>query len=195
MMLPAAEEQALVARAKAGDRRAFEALVREHAERLYAVILRFCATETDACEVTQRTFVRASDGLSGCSTEQRFFAYLYRLGVDEAHRTARRAADREAADGAVHVRTTGELGGHRGIERDDLGRTLERGMRRLPEIDRAAVVLHDVEGLATAQAAAALGLGEARFKRCLRRGRMALRRAVGDGLPDRGARTATGRRA
>ncbi len=48
-----------MARAKAGDKEAFEVLVRHNADRLYAVVLRFSATEADAEEATQEAFLRA----------------------------------------------------------------------------------------------------------------------------------------
>jgi hypothetical protein len=51
---------------------------------------------------------------------------------------------------------------------------LEQSLRRLPERYRSAVVLRDVEGLSTSEAAEMLGLREAAFKSRLHRGRMAL---------------------
>ncbi len=52
-------DEVFVERAQAGDRRAFEALVRRHADRLYAVVLRFTADAAEAEEVTQEAFLRA----------------------------------------------------------------------------------------------------------------------------------------
>jgi len=60
-------------------------------------------------------------------------------------------------------------------ETDELQATLGRALRELPFDLRAPVVLRDVEGLSTRQAAAILELGEAAFKSRLHRGRMALR--------------------
>ncbi|CAA9492763.1 MAG: hypothetical protein AVDCRST_MAG65-2124 [uncultured Solirubrobacteraceae bacterium] len=45
-------EQALVRRAQAGDTAAYETLVRHNADRLFAVVLRFSASEGDAEEAT-----------------------------------------------------------------------------------------------------------------------------------------------
>ena len=60
-------------------------------------------------------------------------------------------------------------------ERAELGRVLSEALRELPVPLRAAVVLRDVEGLSTREAASVLDLGEAAFKSRLHRGRMALR--------------------
>lgn len=56
---PTEAESVLVARARGGDRDAFEALVRRHGDRLYAVVLRFVADGDEAQEVTQEAFLRA----------------------------------------------------------------------------------------------------------------------------------------
>lgn len=84
------EEKVLVARARAGDRVAFEALVRQHADHLYAVVLRFSAGETDAEEATQEAFVRACRAIGTFRGQSRFFTWLYRIGVNEAKRIAER---------------------------------------------------------------------------------------------------------
>jgi RNA polymerase sigma-70 factor (ECF subfamily) len=55
----AGDERELVERSRAGDRAAFEELVRRHADRLYAVVLRFVADADEAEDVTQEAFLRA----------------------------------------------------------------------------------------------------------------------------------------
>ncbi|MDP8942930.1 MAG: hypothetical protein M3N16_02240 [Actinomycetota bacterium] len=52
------DEADLVRRARAGEREAFEHLVRRYADRLYAVVLRFVADADEAEEITQETFLR-----------------------------------------------------------------------------------------------------------------------------------------
>jgi RNA polymerase sigma-70 factor (ECF subfamily) len=52
---------------------------------------------------------------------------------------------------------------------------LESALRQLPMERRAAVVLRDLEGLSTKDAAMATGVREAAFKSRLHRGRMELR--------------------
>ncbi len=180
--LPPSAEQALVARAQAGDRAAFEALVRDNADRLYAVVLRFSATECDAEEATQEAFVRAWRGLARFRSDSRFFTWLYRIGVNEA----KRIAERGASAGSVvstEERPIDDIGDSgpgpaSRTEQSELRALLEHAIRRLPAKYRAAVVLRDIEGLSTAEAASVLGLREAALKSRLHRGRMALRADV-----------------
>ena len=187
-LLSVAEEQALVSRAKAGDRAAYEALVRHNADRLHAVVLRFCVSETDAEEATQEAFLRAWRNLDRFRGDARFFTWLYRIGVNEA----KRMAERRPSPGtvvSVEERSIDDVADaapqlQRGAEAAELREVLDRGIRRLPEKYRAAVILRDVEGLSTSEAAEVLGLREAAFKSRLHRGRMALRADVAAYLSD-----------
>jgi RNA polymerase sigma-70 factor, ECF subfamily len=55
---------------------------------------------------------------------------------------------------------------------------LEDAVRALPHDYRAPLILRDVEGLSTHDAAEVMELGEAAFKSRLHRARLAVRRAV-----------------
>ena len=55
---------------------------------------------------------------------------------------------------------------------------LERAVRALPREYRAPIVLRDVEGLSTREAAGVMELSEAAFKSRLHRARLAVRRAL-----------------
>jgi RNA polymerase sigma-70 factor, ECF subfamily len=180
---PAKGESALVDRAKAGDREAFEELVRRHAERLYAVVLRFVADAEEAQEVTQDAFLRAWRGIARFEGRSLFFTWLYRIGINEAKRRAgRQPAVRVASlddetvpdtpDWSEAPETRSELG--------DLRRVLEEALRSLPVEYRATIVLRDIEGLTTREAAEIMDVGEAAFKSRLHRARLAVRRAVDD---------------
>ena len=186
--LPRAEEQALVLRSKGGDRTAYEVLVRHNADRLYAVVLRFSASEADAEEATQEAFLRAWRSIDRFRGDARFFTWLYRIGVNEA----KRILERRTAPGTVFsvedepiddIAAEGPEPQSRAESRE-LREVLDEALRRLPEKYRAAVVLRDVEGLSTAEAAEVLGLREAAFKSRLHRGRMALRADVAAYLDD-----------
>ena len=181
-ILSKTEEQALVSRAKAGDQAAYETLVRHNADRLFAVVLRFSATEADAEDATQEAFLRGWRNIHRFRGDARFFTWLYRIGVNEA----KRILERRPAPGSVlsveerpidHVPDQAPRP-HDRSEAVELRAVLEEAIRRLPEAHRAAVVLRDVERLSTAEAAELLGVREAAFKSRLHRGRMRLRADV-----------------
>lgn len=92
------DERALIARAQGGDARAFEELVRRHADRLHDAVRRWGLDEADAQDVAQETFVRAWRSLPGFRVQSQFYTWLYRIGFNE---TQRRLARRPPAE-AVH---------------------------------------------------------------------------------------------
>jgi RNA polymerase sigma-70 factor (ECF subfamily) len=179
---PPPDERALIERARAGDEDAFERIVELHSERVYGALRRFGLGPGDAEEVAQEVFLRAWRGLGRFEGRAQLSTWLYRIAFNEAQR---RLARGEPAP----------LGQTRGGEEDPLdaipdspaeqpdallaGREfeqmLERALAELPLELRAAVVLRDLEGLSTAEAAGAVGVREAAFKSRLHRGRMQLR--------------------
>jgi RNA polymerase sigma-70 factor (ECF subfamily) len=172
-------EEALVARAAEGDMAAFEELVMRNADRLFASLRRFGLDDAEAQEVAQETFLRAWRALPRFERRSRFFTWLYRIGFNEAQR---RLARRPAAGAVVSTeeRPLDELADRRPgpteqAEREELRAALRRALAELPLDLRAPVVLRDIEGLSTREAAAVLDLGEPAFKSRLHRGRMALR--------------------
>ena len=175
-------EEKLVERSRAGDRASFEELVRRYADRLYAVVLRFVADGEEAEEVTQEAFLRAWRGIGRFEGRSRFFTWLYRIGINEAKRRAERrppagtvvSIEEAPIDDAPDWSSAPEPR----AEQADLRLALERAVRALPPDYRAPLVLRDVEGLSTRDAAEVMGLGEAAFKSRLHRARLAVRRAL-----------------
>lgn len=175
-------EQLLIQRAQAGDEAAFAELVRATSERLYAVLLRFTGSPVDAEEAMQEAFLRAWRSIGRFESRARFFTWLYRIAINEAKRLAERRRPRagevsldesplaEAPDWSRSPELVAEQAG--------AIRALERAITELSPDYRAPVVLRDIEGLSTREAAAVLELGEAAFKSRLHRGRMAVRRAL-----------------
>jgi RNA polymerase sigma-70 factor (ECF subfamily) len=180
------EEGALIERARAGDRLAFEELVRRHADRLYAIVLRFLGSDREAEDVTQEAFLRAWRGIGGFKGRSQFYTWLCRIGLNEAKRRAARRpppGKLTPLDGDLRVEVPdySEAPETRAAEAE-LRSALERAVRALDPGYRAPLVLRDVEGLSTAEAAAAMGLGEAAFKSRLHRARLAVREAIDEYL-------------
>jgi RNA polymerase sigma-70 factor (ECF subfamily) len=181
-------DEALVERSQSGDRRAFEELVRRHADRLYSVLLRFTGDPGDAEEATQEAFLRAWRSIARFERRAQFFTWIYRIGINEAKRIGERrppegrvvSSDEDPVEHVADERA----GVAERAEHAELRDALETAIRRLPEVYRLPLVLRDIEGLSTSEAAAVLELGEAAFKSRLHRGRMAVRKEVARYLDD-----------
>jgi RNA polymerase sigma-70 factor (ECF subfamily) len=189
----ATSEPGLIRRARGGDAEAFAELVERHADLVYRALRRFGLEADEAEEVAQEVFLRAWRGLTRFEERSRFSTWLYRIAFNEAQR---RLARRPPARAEVAVGVPGPVPGGVETERNDpiaslpespsvgpearaldreFAQTLERALERLPADWRAAVVLRDIEGLSTQEAADVVGVREAAFKSRLHRGRMQLR--------------------
>ncbi len=183
-MRPASTEQEaeLIDRARDGDRDAFEELVRRHADRLYAVVIRLVADDGEAQEVTQEAFLRAWRSIGRFQGRSQFFTWLYRIGINEAKRRMGRRPPAEffasLDDDPIPEAPDWSEAPQVRLEQSDLRDVLERSIRSLPIPYRAPIILRDVEGLSTREAAEVMELTETAFKSRLHRGRLAVRRAL-----------------
>jgi RNA polymerase sigma-70 factor (ECF subfamily) len=152
-----------------------------HAERVYGALRRFGLDESEADEVAQEVFLRAWRGLPRFQERARFSTWLYRIAFNEAQRRLARRPPAQAEtdlgreDPALALPASPHLGPEARTLDLEFERVLERALARLPEEWRAAVVLRDIEGLSTEEAAEVVGVRQAAFKSRLHRGRMQLR--------------------
>ena len=79
--LPAidAQEQAEVREAGAGNGRAFEALVNRHGRRVFNFLLQLTRHRQDAEDLTQRTFIKAYQGLGRFDPERPLINWLFTI--------------------------------------------------------------------------------------------------------------------
>ncbi len=161
-----------VARAAAGDRRAFERLYRDHLARIHSLVRRMVGSE-EADETTQDVFVRAWQKLGTFRGESAFGTWLYRLAINVVlDRRARLGAlrDRFAADPDVMEELPARP------RTGDVAMDLDAAIERLPEGARVVFVLHDVEGYRHEEIAVLLEVAVGTTKSQLHRARALLRR-------------------
>ncbi len=152
-----------------------------HADRVYGALRRFGLDASEADEVAQEVFLRAWRGLPQFEERARFSTWLYRIAFNEAQRRlARRApprvgTDPDRDDPVSSLPEAPHLGPEAQVLDREFEQTLQLALAELPADWRAAVVLRDIEGLSTHEAAEIVGAREAAFKSRLHRGRMQLR--------------------
>jgi RNA polymerase sigma-70 factor, ECF subfamily len=181
---PRATEASLVARAQAGDAGAFEQLSGAYADRLYMLLLRLLGDREEAGDVAQEVMLRAWQGIAGFQGRSSYFTWLYRIAVNEANRALEKRARRPAgvSIGAQELQLPSSPADDpsRQAEVSELRLALGRALAELPPALRAAIVLRDVEGFSTQEAADIAGVSQAAFKSRLHQARLRVRAAVGD---------------
>jgi RNA polymerase sigma-70 factor (ECF subfamily) len=177
-------ERELIGRAQAGEVCAFEALASTYADRLYTVALRFLGDRGEAEDVLQETLLRAWRGIRRFEGRAMVFTWLYRIAVNESNRALERRQRRRSNvpvdEQAVEVPAPSSDGPASQAELQELRQALERAIGQLSAPCRTALVLRDIEGLSTREAADIVGVGEAAFKSRLHQARLSVRALVGD---------------
>jgi RNA polymerase sigma-70 factor, ECF subfamily len=177
----APSDEEIVGRVRSGEGALFEVLMRRHNTRLYRAVRGVLRDEAEVEDAMQQTYLRAYAALGEFEGLSSFSTWLLRIGLNEAlgrlrrrHRTAPVEEAEAAMEGAMERAPTPE---ERAASRQVLG-LLERAIDRLPPIHRTVILLREVEGLSTEEAARALEVSEAVVKVRLHRARLALRQAL-----------------
>jgi RNA polymerase sigma-70 factor, ECF subfamily len=181
---PADTEASLIARAQAGDVAAFERLSSAYADRLFMLLLRLLGDRAEAEDVAQEVMLRAWQGITRFRGQSSYFTWLYRIAVNEAKRAMEKRGRRPAGVpiGADELQLPDSplLDPSRQAENNELRQALARALAGLPPDLRMAIVLRDVEGLSTQEAAQIVGISQAAFKSRLHQARLRVRAAIGD---------------
>ena len=186
-------DEALAARAAAGDASAFEGIVERYQARVFRLACRL-TSETDAPDILQETFLQVYRHLQSFRGDSQFGTWLYRIATNAAlmHRRASARRPSEPLDQFLprfdeqgkHAATPAEL---QVVSRADelLDRQLLAGKARevlatMPDIYRDAFVLRDLEEMSTADVARLLDIEQAAVRQRVHRARLMLRGYLSD---------------
>ncbi|MFF8261024.1 RNA polymerase sigma factor SigM [Streptomyces virginiae] len=174
----ARSDQELLALHVAGDPDAFGELVRRHRDRLWAVALRTLGDREEAADAVQDALVSAYRAAHTFRGESAVTTWLHRITVNACLDRARKAASRRTAPLDDTERLERLLEPHESAEapaeRQDLHRQLLAALRTLPDEQRAALVLVDMQGYPVAEAADILDVPTGTVKSRCARGRAKL---------------------
>jgi RNA polymerase sigma-70 factor (ECF subfamily) len=167
-----------VAAAKAGDRKAFEELVRATCADTYTLAYRLTGNEEDAQDVVQEAYFRAWKGLKRFRGDANFTTWLYRITANcsSSHLSRRSRNRHQALDDEVAIpdeRPEVDPEMRMGVAAER--KRLNAALQSLPADMRSVVVLRDVYDLSHEAIAAELGISEGAAKVRLHRARKKLR--------------------
>lgn len=162
------EDIDLVARLRSGDRRAEEALYREHVDAVMGVAIRLLGRTCDAEDVVHDSFVTAFEHIGQVRDASSFRAWLLRVTVRHAHRRFRRRKllQRLGFDSSPDDAALAQLAAP-GLPSEAIAELakIDRVLAKLPASQRSAWLLRRVEGLELAEVAAACGASISAVKR------------------------------
>jgi RNA polymerase sigma-70 factor, ECF subfamily len=156
----------LAERFRAGDRSAFDMLVRRHQKGIWRIVRRYVKRDADAADVTQQVFVRAFKGLASFRGAATVRSWLYRIAINCALswvRDHRRELDeldpggqlgqldqdalaRDRHSVAIHGRSVDAVA-HARIESGQDGKRLRAAIAQLPPKQRTVLELRVFDDL------------------------------------------------
>ena len=186
-------DEEIVAGVLEGHTALFEILMRRHNERVYRSARAILKDESEAEDVMQQAYVNVYAHLRQFDGRAQFSTWLTRIAINEAlSRVRRRRNHAPVDDDTVHVESLMNRVEPTDPERQaaagELRVVLEWAIDRLADGAREVFVLREVEGMSTAEVAAALDVSDDVVKTRLSRARAAIRRDVtartGSSAPD-----------
>lgn len=187
------QEIELARRLVAGEPEAFERFVELFRNKLFQYSLLMCGHHEDAEEVAQDALFKVFEKLDQLREPERIRPWVFRIARNACLMKRRRSVFAPTQELSLDelMPQTGEDGGSRRLEiadwsalpedyalRSELQRVVREAIEELPEIYRTVLILRDMEGLSTAEAAEVLEVSEEVVKTRLHRARLAVRQKL-----------------
>ena len=159
--------------AKAGDLAAFEMLMRQYERLVLVTALRLIGNMADAQDISQEVFLKLYRNLRKVDGD-RIVPWLYRVTVNACRDLQRRKRPESPVEFMEDL-PAGGMDPQQAATESERRRALEMSLRMLPEKERAALVLRDLEGLTTEEVARVLGSSEATVRSQISKARVKVR--------------------
>ena len=170
-------DSAIIKRAARGDVRAHEILYRAFASPVYSLCLRFTRVPAHAEDLVQETFIEVMRSIKQFRGEAAIGSWIRRIAVTKALmflRSVWTKRSQSLPDGWEDV--TGDTVPGYGVSlHTDDAMDLDAALASLPDVSRAVVWLHDVEGFTHKEIAGFMGKTESFSKSQLSRAYQRLR--------------------
>ncbi len=167
----------IIRRAARGDVRAHEIIYRAFATPVYSICLRFTKVPAHAEDLVQETFIEVMRSIPRYRGEAALGSWIRRIAVSKALMFLRSAWTKrgQALADDWHDVTEGNAASHGISSHPDDALDLDAALASLPDVGRAVVWLHDVEGFTHKEIAQMMGKTESFSKSQLSRAYQRLR--------------------
>jgi len=182
------QDEALVDRYRqTGDASYFKSLVRRYQNRIYNSAYRMLGNREEAEEVVQDTFVKVNNGLSGFRRQASFAAWIFRIShnlcIDNLRSRKRQRgfllffqspSDGDGDRPAPELPDDGP-DPQQIVDLSEQSSVVAGALAKLPESQRAVLVLHDMEGFSYQDIASIVGTSIGTVRSRLHYGRLKMR--------------------
>ncbi len=127
-----------------GDRRAFEQLVRDNQNKIYAVCLNMLKNIHDAQDAAQETFIKAYGNISSFAGASKVETWLTRIAVNTCFDMIKKRETHLNIDDSFDI-AADETTESQAVKHENIAE-VRRALESLPPELRAIIVLRDIEG-------------------------------------------------
>jgi len=173
-------EAELLSLARGGNLDAFDEIVRLHERRIYALALRLTGTPEDAQDAMQEAFVRLFRNLARVDCQDRLGSWLATVVVNACRDLGRARQRSRLVPMGEKLAVFADPGANPEVLRsgEEREEQLRSCLQRLPERERAALTLRELEGLSTQEVARILGTSESTVRVHICSARIKLRKLL-----------------
>ncbi|NQV85871.1 MAG: sigma-70 family RNA polymerase sigma factor [Woeseiaceae bacterium] len=170
-------DPAIVRRAATGDGKAHEIIYRAFSTPVYSICLRFTKSPAHAEDLVQETFIEIMRSIAGFRGDAALGSWIRRIAVTKSLMFLRSAWTKrgQALSDDWDDVTPGDAVSHGISSRPDDAIDLDAALASLPDVSRAVIWLHDVEGFTHKEIAGLMGKTESFSKSQLSRAYQRLR--------------------
>jgi RNA polymerase sigma-70 factor (ECF subfamily) len=182
------DDREYAAAARDGDEEAFAALVRRHSGGLHRTVARILSDDSEAWDVVQMSFLKAWQQLERYNPRWSFATWLYRIGTNLAidllrARDSRQRAHKSGMEHRLRLvepseRASDQAGYH------EVDSILSQLVEMLTPQQRAAFVMREVNGMATAEVAEVLACSATTVRNHVFQARKVLRKELQQRFPE-----------
>jgi RNA polymerase sigma-70 factor, ECF subfamily len=182
------EDRLLIEQVKAGDHDAFDVLFQRYFSTVYRQAIRLAGNREEAEEVVQEVFLTIYEKAHTFRGAAAFSTWLYRITANAALTKLRRRKKGEELSLDEYLPSFREDGHHlvrpvvdwsneleERVASEERQRLIQQALDQLAPVDKAVVVLSDLEGLSDREIGSALDLSVPAVKARLHRSRLLLR--------------------
>jgi len=192
MRTPSTDHE-LLTRLQGHDEDALAELIDVYGPKIYQLAFRYVRNKEDAEEITQDVIFKVYRKIDAFRGDAALSSWIYRITFNASMSRLRSLKHKPAS--TDESQSTSTFGGEHTVKKEpadwseladehvfrkELRRRIYRAILALPAIYRAPVMLRDLQGLSTEEASAVLRVKDQTLKSRLHRGRIILRKQLGD---------------
>jgi RNA polymerase sigma-70 factor (ECF subfamily) len=181
------EDLNLIIRSEAGDREAFDELVKKYQKPLYSMLYRMVSSPEDASDLLQKTFIKAFTGLRSFERRSSFKTWLYQIGINLAKNVYRDRSrfEQVSIDDVVIRKNPRTL---ESLIRNESKLLLRKALTALPEKQRLTLMFRIQEERKFEEIAelmkCSIGTAKANYHHAVQKLKVIMKKEVGTGTSD-----------